>query len=123
MEASKATITKEFRAALIKAMPGYNWTVHKSTDQKPEQHFHATGIQTSGFNRLSTISVERISDHDGDEYHAKSSGFGLKAPWLGSGHGNTLAQALRNLQNFYEKSAANFASHAKSLETARTQKS
>ena len=45
----------KFRTELKKIMPGYKWTVHKSSD--PEYFLDATGIMTSGFNRTSTLQV------------------------------------------------------------------
>ena len=43
----------EFRAELVKIMPGYAWTVNSS--RCSETMLVATGIQTSGLNRLSTL--------------------------------------------------------------------
>ncbi|HHG4756127.1 TPA: hypothetical protein ACSQFI_000056 [Pseudomonas aeruginosa] len=51
----------QFRAELVKIMPGYNWTVHAS--RSSEKLLVATGIQSSGSNRLSTLRVERRDDY------------------------------------------------------------
>lgn len=108
--------SKEFRAELVKVMPGYNWTVHQSS--MPEM-LDATGIQTSGFNRLSTLAVTR-KDRDGVvTYEAKSSGYGLKAPWLHRHVDVTLARALRGLQNHYEAMETQYRAHATALKHGR----
>lgn len=55
----------EFRKELLKIMPGYSWTVHKTSN--PER-LTATGIQSSGFNRLSTLQVTRTDKGGGPWY-------------------------------------------------------
>ncbi len=54
---AKPFTTTDFRKELLAIMPGYKWTVHKTISG---QKLEATGIQTSGFNRLSTLSVTRV---------------------------------------------------------------
>lgn len=105
---------KEFRAELEKIMPGYKWTIHKSTSRT-----FATGVQSSGFNRLSTLQVEKAFVGGFLQYSVKSSGSGTRAPWLYEASGGTLAQALRALQKHYEYEAANFKSHAQAIERGR----
>src|ERR1035437_1698251 len=95
-----------FRKELMKIMPGYEWTVHRNSYVKGG-HISATGIQSSGFNRMSTLQVVKreasIGPRHGEiEYEVKSSGFGKKAPWLAEATRSTLAQALRALQECYE---------------------
>jgi len=109
--------SKEFRAELVKIMPGYKWTVHKSdTDGRLE----GTGIQTSGFNRLSTLCIIRIERDDAPPYYeAKSAGYGKKAWWLHASIGYTLAKALRNLQNYYEGESNKYREHAEALQRGR----
>ena len=110
---------KEFRAELVKILPGYSWTVHKSHDTRL---LKSTGTQSSGFNRLSTVIVERRENYAGHGfpwYTVKSAGFGLRAPFLGSGDDRTLARAIRNLQSHYEQKAATYSSHASYLQSAR----
>lgn len=105
-----------FRAELVKLMPGYEWTVHQS---RSSQRIEATGTQSSGFNRLSTLSVVRSEGAHGVTYEAKSAGYGLRAPWLHSNTDGTLARALRGLQKHYEDRAATYRSHAAALEDGR----
>lgn len=110
---------KEFRAELVKIMPGYSWTVHKSSS---DALMNATGTQTSGFNRLSTLLVERRDNYAGTGrpwYTVKSAGFGLRAPFLAAYEDKTLARALRGLQQHYEWKAATYAGHARALQNAR----
>ena len=118
---------KDFRKELLKIMPGYKWTVHRNP-----YYLEATGIQTKGFNRMSTLRVVRwelqerfVSGEDKKqyieyiEYEVKSSGFGLNAHWLSSYKDSTLKRALRGLQNHYKDTAQNYGSHAKDLEIGR----
>lgn len=106
----------EFRKELVKIMPGYSWTVHKSSSVA---HLEATGIKSSGFNRLSTLCVVR-QDRDGVvQYEAKSAGSGTRSPFLHASTGSTLARALRELQVFYEQQAAKYAGHGNALKSAR----
>ena len=108
----------EFRKELLKIMPGYNWTVHKPLF-KDTSYLEATGVQSSGFNRLSTLSVVRREKDSKVEYEVKSAGFGLRAPWLFTVSEGTLARALRTLQTHYENVAANYSSHARALQDGR----
>lgn len=105
-----------FRSELMKIMPGYSWTVHKS---RTDGYMDATGTKSSGFNRLSTLSVIRRERDGIASYECKSSGFGLRAPWLATNTDSTLARALRGLQNYYEQKAATYAGHARALATGR----
>ncbi|WP_140419311.1 hypothetical protein [Sphingobium sp. Z007] len=109
--------TKAFRAMLAKIMPGYSWTVHRAT--KGATCLTATGIQTSGFNRLSTLQVTYSTDSKGDWYKARSAGFGKRAPWLHENGDLTLALALRGLQDHYQYMAAAYDGHARALQGAR----
>ena len=118
---------KEFRAELVKIMPGYSWTVHQDRNGKwlrekfPDTPvvLTATGIQSSGSNRLSTLEVMRRDDAGKVTYAAKSSGYGTRAPWLHENTAGTLARALRGLQEHYEARASTYRSHASALEHAR----
>jgi hypothetical protein len=112
----------EFRAKLKKIMPGYQWTVHRA----PKHAAHvvgkivATGTQTSGFNRLSTLEVTYTSIEEGDNwFEVRSAGYGLRAPWLGKNADSTLARALRGLQEYYQREAATYGGHARALEAGR----
>ncbi len=106
----------EFRKELQKIMPGYNWTVHKTSN--PER-LTATGIQSSGFNRLSTLQVTRTDKGDGPWYEVRSAPHGTKSPWAAQIGDRTLARALRDLQTLYQRQAANYRSLAERLETGR----
>ena len=109
-----------FRKELVKIMPGYRWTIHRSRDFISDSScLSATGIQSSGFNRLSTLEVTR-RDRDGTvEYEVKSAGFGSNAPWLSEFTDGTLARALRGLQNHYEAMAMKYSGHESALKFAR----
>lgn len=106
-----------FRAKLLKIMPGYDWTVHRAG--KDAKVITATGTQSSGFNRLSTLQVSVTEKNGCEWYTAKSAGFGLRARWLHENGDVTLARALRGLQDHYQSMAATYAGHARALENAR----
>ena len=109
--------TDAFRTELIKLMPGYAWTVHRSINAN---RIEATGTRSSGFNRLSTLSVIRRTDNGGGVvYEAKSAGYGLRAPWLHTTTDRTLARALRGLQTHYEQMASKYYTHAGDLKVGR----
>lgn len=108
--------TEAFREELLKRMPGYQWVVHKSFS---DTRIEATGSQSSGFNRLSTLSVVRTEDGDSVWYEAKSAGFGLKAPWKHTTQARSLAKALRQLQEHYERQAMAYGGLASDLEKGR----
>ena len=107
----------KFRKELVKIMPGYSWTVHRH--KTAPVYMSATGIQTSGFNRLSTLFVSRSERNNRIEYEVRSAGFGAKAPWLSEYMDSTLARALRGLQDHYENMAQNYSRHASDLKDAR----
>ena len=107
----------EFRKELIKIMPGYKWTVHKSF--YGSNHLKATGIQASGFNRTATLQVVRRDKAGHVEYEVKSAGYGKKSAWLSEATDETLARALRSLQSHYETMAAEYSSQANVLQMAR----
>ena len=111
----------DFRAELMKIMPGYKWTI---SVQSSPGYLIATGTQLSGSNRLSTLRVIRsVSSLDGAvKYEARSAGFGRRAPWLHSTTSKTLARALRNLQDHYESMASMYSSHAGALKVGRAAK-
>lgn len=113
---------KDFRAELVKIMPGYSWTVHKQPKLFREIEglpLVATGIQSSGSNRLSTLEVTRRERDGQATYTARSSGYGLRTPWLREHKGGTLARALRGLQGHYEAMASMYSSHACALKVGR----
>jgi hypothetical protein len=102
-----------FRKALVKIMPGYNWTVHKAA--KDAKKLTATGIQSSGFNRLSTLEVTYAPDDKGNWFKVRSAGFGRRAPWLYENGDATLARALRGLQDYYRHMEGLYRGHAEAL--------
>ena len=106
----------DFRKELVKAMPGFNWTVHKTSNPLS---LCATGIQSSGFNRLSTIEVNRTEKNDLAWYEAKSRGHGTRGPWAHANGDRTLARALRGLQAHYERQSSAFHGLAATLQNAR----
>lgn len=106
----------EFRKELVKTMPGFVWTIHRP---KATGYLEATGTQSSGFNRLSTISVTRREIDGKAIYTTKSAGFGLRAPWLHTNEDETLARTLRGLQSHYEEKANMYRSHASRMEAGR----
>lgn len=114
---TKENPSKAFREQLKKLLPGYDWTVHQSRNSR---YMTATGIQTSGFNRLSTLKVER-EQKGNEELWCKVSGYGygLRSPKMGTGTGSTLAQAMRSLQDYYESTAGKYRGLANSMAQAR----
>src|SRR5574343_311388 len=114
----KPYTTNDFRKELLKVMPGYKWTVHREFNMG-SVYMTALGIQTSGFNRLSTLEVVRREKDGATNYTVRSSGYGVKAPWLGEYVYSTLARALRGLQNHYERMGREYLSHASRLENGR----
>lgn len=112
--------TSEFRAELLRIMPGYSWRVLKSSSNA---YLEATGTKSSGSNRLSTLCVVRIERPGGrPSYVSKSSGYGVRAPWLHTNTDSTLARSLRGLQDHYQQKAATYSRHAADLQTARAPK-
>lgn len=107
-----------FRAALTKIMPGYAWTVHRAS--KGATRLVATGTQSSGFNRLSTLEVTYSRTEQGERFTARSAGHGLRARWLHENSDATLARALRGLQEHYQRKAATYNGHARALQKGRS---
>lgn len=113
-------MTKAFRAELAKLMPGYSWTIHKSS--APEVYIEATGTQSKGSNRLSTLYVSRHAGSGVATYTVKSAGYGLRAKWLHEASDGTLARALRGLQDYYTAMEVEYRSHASALAIGRKPK-
>ena len=106
-----------FRKAIVKIMPGYSWTVHRVP--KGATKIVATGTQSSGLNRLSTLEVTYAPDDKGDWFKARSAGYGRRAPWLYEDGDTTLARALRGLQDYYRHMEGLYRCHACALEAGR----
>lgn len=126
VSADKATTTgrnrddwkpSDFRRELVKLMPGYQWTVHQN--RTSGSFMSATGIQSRGFNRISTLHIERRAGGGEVLYVAKSAGTGRRAPWLYTEAAPTLARALRGLQQHYESAARTYSKHASDLQKGR----
>ena len=115
-----SAINPTFRDELTKIMPGYSWTVHRHS--KNAVRVIATGIQSSGFNRLSTLRVTRSVNDGLTWYTVKSAGYGTRAAWLHENSDATLARALRGLQEHYERTANSYRAHAAALENGRRAK-
>lgn len=111
---------KAFRDELTKIMPGYSWTVQRHS--KDAVRITATGIQSSGFNRLSTLQVVRSELGGVVSYTVKSAGYGTRAKWLHENKDGTLARALRGLQEHYQRLENEYGSHARSLKAGRIAK-
>ena len=113
----------DFRKELMKIMPGYEWTVHRQkkmlADITGTSFVEATGRQSSGFNRLSTLHVARREKDGVVKYEVKSAGNGAWAYWEHTNTDGTLPRALRGLQDHYERRASHFQSLAARLESGR----
>lgn len=109
--------SKTYRKKLAQIMPGYNWTVHKAP--KNANYLVATGIQSSGFNRLSTLEIRWSNRTGHDIFTARSAGFGKRAPWLYEISDGTLAKTLRGLQDHYQHKAGIYSGHAAALAKGR----
>lgn len=112
-----------FRKELMKIMPGYKWTISREYKRVSEitgiSSLVATGIKSSGYNRLSTLSVTRREKDGIVEYEARSAGNGTKSPWMHMHTDATLARALRGLQDHYEAMAGTYHKLASALQSAR----
>ena len=114
----------KFREELVKIMPGYKWTVSRppklimALGDGSVPYLEATGVQTSGYNRTSTLSVIRNNRDGNITYSVKSSGFGLKS-WMAERTEGTLTRALRALQEHYEHMAQKYSAHAHDLQLGR----
>ena len=117
LRASVPSASDAFRAELVKIMPGYKWTVHRAN--KGALRLYATGTQSSGFNRLSTLRVERSIERDRPWYKVKSAGYGTRSPFLIEIGDLTLARALRGLQSHYECTSNSYRKLASDLQKGR----
>jgi len=106
--------TDDFRKQLNKLLPGYKWTVHRTNSKLI---ISATGIQSSGFNRLSTLEVTGRPKNPW--FEMAGYGYGKRSSVMGRGCGSTLAQAIRGLQDFYAHQKGVYASLELALEEAR----
>ena len=105
------------RAKLIKIMPGYSWTVHRTL--RGTMNIVATGTQSNGLNRTSTLEVTYAPVKNGEWFKVRSAGYGRRAAWLQEYSDATLARALRGLQNSYRHMESVYRGHASALEAGR----
>jgi len=83
----------------------------------------ATGIQSAGFNRTSTLQVERRDKDGAVMYEVCVAGYGMRGPWLETTKGwSTLARALRHLQERCEAVERLYRSSVFAMQSARTKK-
>jgi hypothetical protein len=120
------TRVEAFRKELTRLMPGYKWTLHTPLFGNAT-YLKATGIQSSGSNRISTLEVVRqVPEGDGQpvSYECQSSGYGVGSRWLTDTpvYGPTLAQSLRRLQEHYESQSSIYAGATASLRYGRQQR-
>ena len=108
-----------FREELNKLLPGYKWTVRKPWPKNDFIYLESEGIQSSGFNRTSTITVTRREQSNGPWYKSKYFDFGRRGPSLDEGNGETLARCIRSLQHACEHRASKYASAAATIQSAR----
>lgn len=114
---SPTVLAQALRKDLEKILPGYKWTAsrHASPDFQT-----ATGIQSSGFNRLSTlVVVRRCRPHS--YYEITGYGYGTRGAEMGRVAGLTVVQAVRELQTHYERMSGKYAALERALAEARKQ--
>ena len=118
--------TSEFRNELTKIMPGYKWVIAKpyrfKTDTDPGiARMTATGIQSAGYNRVSTIRAKRDDGGSGGtvEYTVSIADYGARSPWLETVKAPTLARALRCLQDRCESMAGMYAACVRKMQAGR----
>lgn len=119
--------TNEFRAELTKIMPGYKWTVARPERVYGEpltspgfQYMEARGIQSAGFNRMSTLEVTRNESVEPDViYEVKLFGSGMRGPSRASGNAATLARALRYAQMHCEAMAGEYTACVRAMNAGR----
>ena len=119
MKASKPRnfTANDFRNELKWVLPGYKWTV--SRNRWNGQRLVVTGKQSSGLNRISTLVIERQDGGERSLYSAKIWGYGLAAPSIAEASDCSLRRALRALQDYCNKRAAEFNSANNCIEWAR----
>lgn len=111
--------TNEFRKEVEKIMPGYKWTI-----QRPYKDggafLKATGTQSAGFNRLSTIKIERRVNNDTTVvYEASIADYGMRGPWRATFADGTLARALRGVQEQCEAMRGVYSACVVAMNTGR----
>lgn len=135
--AAKPAPREAFRAELLKRMPGYKWTIarrassliwnpatrkHETCTQAESdaQHMVATGIMTAGLNRLSTLRVERWGGEAVRVDAALWQGTPGRVPLVRKAERlDSVASALRRLQDVCESQASWYSGAAGTLRGAR----
>lgn len=123
MTKEKLFSAKEFMVELIKAMPGYAWSVERTHNNN---YLRSIGTISSGFNRTATLFVNRINRDGKVEYSVfADNNYAYKTYIFIDGkepykYGHSLKSALRNLQNHHESVARENLSISNSLQNART---
>lgn len=112
----KKSPMQSFRDELNKLLPRYEWIVHNS---EPPAFMRATGTISSGSNRLSTISVERMERDSRVAYCVTSYGYGARSSMIGMYEDGTLARAVRGLQDKYGREAEKYRIAAEYIRDAR----
>lgn len=107
--------TSSLRDDLLKLMPGFKWTAHRD-DSGDGSWIEATGIQTSGFNRICTV---RVAVRDLNWFEAKIAGFGARAKFVKTGCGKTLSRAFLLLQDGLKWEADMYSGLFSKLDSAR----
>jgi len=106
-------------------MPGYKWTVERPYRFKTDTALgfaimKATGIQSSGFIRMSTLEIVRRREEDGAvNYEAKIAGYGTRGPWEATCKRETLARAMRRLQDHCVAMAATYSACVRAMMAGR----
>lgn len=108
----------EFRAELRRRMPGLKWTIRTRARCNAEAML-AVGTRADGLNRACTLEVGYLGAGL-LPYEARHYGHGKRAPLTASGRGDTVAQALRDLQATLETLARRYANAADDVQRARS---
>lgn len=106
----------DFRAELMKVMPGLDWNVH---DQISDTCLLATGIKSRGYDRMFQMSVQKTGSGNKVEYEVWSSGYATHTNCLHPNRDTTLESAVRGLQNHYKIKENEYRSHADAIHRAR----
>lgn len=116
MKEPKPLSNADFRKELKNILPCYRWTIHLTNSARV---ISATGIKSSGFNRLSTIEVLRRNE--GPWYEVAGYGHGTQGKVMGRSCGASLAKAIRGLQDHYASMTGKYDSLERQMAEARKQ--
>lgn len=114
-------LAAQLRAELQRRMPGYRWTVHRP--DADGRRIDATGTQSAGSNRLSTLTViRRLKPFGGGDYpcyEAAIYGPGTRGVAEFVCVATTLARSLRFVQDRAEAQARHWCGIAARLAEGR----